>query len=50
MNDNTCFEGLSVTHIDMSSLDFEEGMDLDDADIHPQPVERGIAINVNLII
>lgn len=47
MNDTTCFEDLSITHMDMSSFDFEEGMDLDDAEIHPQSVEEALQLMLN---
>ena len=47
MNDTNCFEEFSVTQTDMSSFDFEEGMDLDDANIHPRSVEEALQFMLN---
>ena len=47
MNDTNCFEEFSVTQTDMSSFDFEEGRDLDDANIHPRSVEEALQFMLN---
>jgi hypothetical protein len=41
MNDTSnYFADVSITDMDMSSFDFEDVMDVDDVDIHPQSVEE----------
>lgn len=45
MNDTSnYFADVSITDMDMSSFDFEDVMDVDDVDIHPQSVEEALQL------